>query len=386
MYTRLEQARRRYETLLVTAAVSDPRRSALMGGTHTDVAAVQQALHSGQLLVEYFVPHEGEVIVFAATADDIQVLQTSITVENLASRVRLVRDLIARAGVPTPQLNAILSGLHEVLVQPVVRAGLLSGATELIVIPHHVLNYLPFAALRDPTTERFLVEEVAVRILPAAAALPLLARRESSLHGLRRVAVFAPLPTELPGSRDEARAVRAPGGVRRYIGADATEQKLWQALHETQVVHVASHGTMNAQNPLFSRVELAMPETVQPDDDGRLEVHELLDVSIQAPLVFLSGCETGLGPANSTSFLQGEDYATLAQAFLLAGARDVIATLWRVEDAGAAEFAARFFEALEERSPTQALSVAQRAMLAHERYGSPYYWAAYQLAGFDGER
>jgi len=105
---------------------------------------------------------------------------------------------------------------------------------------------------------------------------------------------------------------------------------------------------------------------------------------VSSPLVFLSGCETGLGPAGSTSFARGEDYATLAQSVLYAGARNVIATLWRVEDDGAAAFAARFYEHLRSGDPVTALALAQRDLLLHSRYNPPFYWAPYVIAG-DGE-
>ena len=72
-----------------------------------------------------------------------------------------------------------------------------------------------------------------------------------------------------------------------------------------------------------------------------LEVHEVVGLLVRSRLVFLSGCETGLGAAGARAFAAGEDYATLARAFHYAGAREVVATLWRVEDRGAAEFAAK---------------------------------------------
>jgi CHAT domain-containing protein len=149
-------------------------------------------------------------------------------------------------------------------------------------------------------------------------------------------------------------------------------------------VHVASHGVMNPRNPMFSRIELA-PGGGGPDDDGRLEVHELLGLRISAPLVFLSGCETGVGAAWSTQFARGEDYATLAQAFLYAGARSVTATLWQIGDNGAALFAERFYARLTEMSPADALAAAQREMARDPRYSKPYYWAGYQVFG-QGDR
>ena len=73
--------------------------------------------------------------------------------------------------------------------------------------------------------------------------------------------------------------------------------------------------------------------------------------------------------------------ATLERAFLYSGARSVVATLWQVEDAGSVEFAKEFYDRLEDLGPVDALVQAQRRMLKHPRYGHPYFWAAYRLAG-----
>jgi CHAT domain-containing protein len=79
--------------------------------------------------------------------------------------------------------------------------------------------------------------------------------------------------------------------------------------------------------------------------------------------------------------LRGEDYTTLAQAFLQAGASNVVATLWRIEDRGAASFASAFYRHLEREQPAAALASAQREMLRSPSYAAPYYWAAYQIEG-----
>ena len=88
------------------------------------------------------------------------------------------------------------------------------------------------------------------------------------------------------------------------------------------------HAELNAQNPMFSHIALTPGSPGDRSDDGRLEVHELLGMRIRGTLVFVSGCETGLGPAWSTSFRQGEDYTTLAQASICRSAfrrRDALA-------------------------------------------------------------
>jgi CHAT domain-containing protein len=146
------------------------------------------------------------------------------------------------------------------------------------------------------------------------------------------------------------------------------------------IVHIATHATLNARNPLFTHIQLAGASRTAANN-GRLEVHELLGAQLHAFLVFLSGCETALGTAWSTQFDTGEDYATLGQAFLLAGVPNVVATLWRIDDVGAAEFARRFYEVAGDREYPEAIAEAQRRLMADARYRSPYYWAAYQVSG-----
>jgi CHAT domain-containing protein len=167
------------------------------------------------------------------------------------------------------------------------------------------------------------------------------------------------------------------------LDGEATESELRTELESGGIVHVATHAELNSRNPMFSEIRLAASarSAVRRDDDGRLYAYEAFGLHVRAPLVFLSGCETGAGSAWSTDFERGEDYATLARAFLFAGARNVIATLWPIEDEGAAELADRFYEHLRQSGAAQALALAQRETIRDERYRLPFYWAGYELSG-----
>ena len=207
------------------------------------------------------------------------------------------------------------------------------------------------------------------------------------------MAAFAPFPEDLPGTSLEIDAIREAFGEGGYFeGEEASEGRFRDEMLRVQVIHVATHGTMNAQNPLFSRIEFAsgpsgptspeVPPHLTSERDGRLEVHELLGTTVESSLVFLSGCVTAMGPGWSTGFGRGEEFATLGQAFLHAGAENVIATLWRIDDPGAASFAGKFYSELHrDRIPAEALAYAQRATIRDPRYGSPFYWAAYRMTG-----
>jgi CHAT domain-containing protein len=276
----------------------------------------------------------------------------------------------------------VLSALHGELVEPILATGLLAGVRRLVVVPQGALAYLPFAALRDSASGRYLVEDYVLSVLPSAAALPALRQRPRFPEPTTPGTGFAPVPTLLPASRAEVEAFRVavPGAVV-VIGDAATEQRVREALGTSGIVHVASHAAMNPASPLYSRVELAPGPAGDVRDDGRLEVHELLQIPIRSRLVYLSGCETGLGETWSTSYRAGEDYTTLGQSLLYAGAGSVLATLWRIDDQAAAALAGRFYFHLRTLSVPEALARAQRDLLADPRFVNPYYWAGHLLIG-----
>ncbi len=387
---RLENKRRSYESMVIRLNASDPDAMVLLGGLRVSAEEIREALEPGELLVEYMITDDDRVVVFGVSRAGIAVAESEIRREDLESRVRLARDLLGvRPKSPTDRastdaVNRVLEGLYDVLLRPLVSGGALTGVEHIIFVPHQVLSYLPFGALRDRSTRRYVVEDYQISLLPSAATLPALRRRDDSgeVGAASPIAAFAPFPGSLPATEDEVGAIRSKAGVQRFVGSEATEGRVREALRRAGTVHLATHGVMNAYNPMFSRIELAQGHRDDPADDGRLEVHEVLELDVGAALVFLSGCETGVGAAHSTAFIRGEDYATLAQAFLYAGARGVVATLWPVEDEGAKELAGRFYGEVT-GGASRALARAQRDMIADERYGAPYYWAAYQLTSAD---
>ena len=378
----LADAQREYESRIVRVAQSEPDAS-ILGATTLDVGRIRQSLAGDEALVEFFSIRD-RLVTFVVSRDRVQWVSSPMGSEELAERVRSVRAAIAnRSAVNETPLRA----LHAQLVAPLERARLLTGVRALVVVPHGALVYLPFAALvRDTTARRYLVEDYSVLTLASASALPALRERAASPTTVP-ASILAPLPNELPGSREEASIVAASyGGVRPIVGREATEGALRAALGRAAVVHIATHGVFDARSPMFSGIKLAAMSDSVREDDGRMEAHEVLALAVRSHLVFLSGCETALGPSWSSSFERTEDYVTLAQAFLFAGAQNVVATLWPIEDRSAAVLAGNFYRALPGSSPAEALAQAQRTLIRTGRYRSPYYWAAYVVSGSGCDR
>jgi CHAT domain-containing protein len=378
--TELAAARSDYEALLLRAAQRDHRSTAVLGIQAVRLDEVRAALEPDEVLLEYLLTPD-RLLVFVVTASGLRTLQSEIDGATLTQRARLLRDLWGVRSDNWRQGIAAAGALHRTLIAPVRDAGAFRGAKRILIVPHGMLGQVPFAALQDEVSGRFLAQDFAVVNLPSAAALSVLRERLPATGGdLVSGQGFAPFPTELPATEPEVRAFRSSlPGVAIKTGTRATESAVRRALAGSGVVHVATHGILNVNNPMFSRIELSR----SPDsgDDGRLEVHEILGMAIRSPLVFFSGCETGAALEWTDDPVRGTADLTLAQAVLAAGATNVIMTLWRIEDAGAAVFAGRFYRNLGGMPVADAFAAAQREMAADPRYTSPYYWAGYTLSG-----
>jgi CHAT domain-containing protein len=383
----LAALRREYDELMVRSPGS-AMPNALVGVERPDVDAVRAALHEDEALLEFFATAD-RTFAFVVTRTRIGVVSTAVSYDALVDRVRLARDLAAYSGVPDSATqrsrDAVFRALHNELVLPAIASGWLRGVQRLVIVPHGALTYLPFAALRSPSG-RSLIEDFALSYVPVAAALPVLRGSENSGLALApRVVALAPDPS-LANSLGEARhaAAAAPGSLV-LSGASASERALRDALEEGAIVHLASHGVLETESPMFSRVMVAPGRDIARDD-GRLEVHELLAFSVKSPLVFLSGCETGSGVSWSSRYARTGDHATLDQAFLYAGAKTVIATRWRVADRGAAALAERFYAHLPAHDAVEALAMAQRDMIRSAEFRDVHHWAAYAVSGSGGFR
>ena len=382
---RLVDAREQYETLVIRGEQLGAGSLSLLGGSRVVASDVRSALRPGEALLEYLVAPT-RVIVFVVTPAEVRVALTPLGADDLSTRIRVALALLAKPGSSASAARGVMQELHAALFSRTIRSMLPEGTRRLIVVPHSILSYLPFAALRDGTTGRYLVEDFEVLRLPSASALPALRKGRDGIatvgNAFATAEVLAPFPTQLPGTLREARAAeRSIPGAQIHLGQQADEPMLRGALGRDGLVHVATHGVMNGRNPMFSRIELWRGGSGGSANDGRLEVHEVLRLRVRSPLVFLSGCETGAGMAGTTQWSRGEDYATLAQAFLYAGTRDVIATLWQIADDGAASFAGRFYTDLRTSSPADALARTQREMIRDSRFSAPYYWAPYVISG-----
>jgi len=228
---RLEAARGDYETQMIGAQEASAR-TGRRAGPLPDAAAIRRVLRADEALLEYFVTDDS-LIIFVATPENVTSSAMGVTTGQITTRVRLARELIVRSRHEAVTRLVVLDSLYAMLIEPARRGGLLNGARRLFLVPHGALTYLPFAALRDPGTGRYLVQDFTLVALPSAAALTVLRAAGAGPSAPAGVArVFAPDVARLPGTAVEAAAVRrALGSADVLTGNQATERAVRRTLH-----------------------------------------------------------------------------------------------------------------------------------------------------------
>jgi CHAT domain-containing protein len=190
-----------------------------------------------------------------------------------------------------------------------------------------------------------------------------------------------PLP-RLTFSRQEAR------GITRAISSNQSLSALdFKANRETatspelskyRIVHFATHGVLDLEHPELSGIALSMVDEKGQPRDGYLRLHEIYNLNLPAELVVLSACQTGVGKQ-----IKGEGLIALTRGFMYAGAKSVVASLWKVDDAATASLMTEFYRQMftNKLKPAAALRAAQLKISQEKRWQSPYYWAGFFLQG-----
>jgi CHAT domain-containing protein len=374
----LLRAQEFYAELLLELRERAPRHAALLSRDVAEWRDVAQRLAPDEAFVEYLLTDSAS-LAFVVVRDSLSVVDLGVGRREVARQVEFARGTLERRAVQQADSmwRAPLRRLHGELIAPIEDAGLLAGKTRLVLVPHAELHYLPFAALTDAAGEgqaRFLVERYELALTPSASVWLALARRRSP-GGSAGALALAPKPDVLPASRREVEAIGRRLGTDALVvaGGDATEAAFRREAPRRRVLHLATYGLLNKQNPLFSFVELGAGE----GHDGRLEVHEVFGLDLAADLVVLSACQTGLGSGAVADVPAGDDWVSLTRAFLHAGAASVVATLWPVEDLATASLMEQFYGNTPERDPARALARAQRALLTRTATSHPFYWAGF---------
>lgn len=241
----------------------------------------------------------------------------------------------------------------------------------LYVVPHGPLHYIPLAAIHDGSG--YLIDRFTLLTIPSGTVLTYLEKKPSSAGATVVLAnpELGDSTLDLPYAEHEGNAIRKlrPRAMvwNRRAATKAVAQE-WAP--KAEVLHFATHATLDIQRPMESALLLARGS----ETDGRLTVGEIFGIRLPGSLVVLSACETGLGQVAT-----GDELIGLTRAFMYAGAPHMIASLWNVNDETTAVLMEKFYERTNSKPVAEALRDAQTEL--RSRYSHPYYWAAFTVFG-----
>jgi CHAT domain-containing protein len=334
-----------------------------------DARALQATLQTREAIVAY-AWHGSSLTAVVVRRDGLHL--ATLPTEGLQRTIEQVRFQIngLRFGAPALarhgdqmriRVHAHLQSLYRLLWQPL--EPWLAGAGAVTVVPHRALHYVPFSALDDGRSP--LCERLAIAVAPSFGQPRAGANADRPAPGGRVVVAGIGGP-ELPHVQAEIDAVAQAYGDSAVVltDADVTQKVLRDALDGASVLHLACHGRFRSDSPYFSSLRLA---------DGDLTLRDASTLPLNGVRVVLSACETGL-----SRLAPGDELVGLVRGFLMAGACEVTASLWTVDDASTALLMARYHRGLRAgRAASVALREAQCAVRATHPH--PYHWAPFTV-------
>jgi CHAT domain-containing protein len=433
LLNRLGSLRESLRTLQLEAAQKSSRYAQIVFPRPTTIEEVQTVLAPDTVMLEYAVSSKGSTL-WAITKDHVQAysLPGSKKMPVLKQYLKTVREPLMGVDEVSQHL-ALGRQLYQALVSPAEKQ--IRGKKHLIIVPDGPLYYLPFEALIMPESQdnanepqrladvRYLVKEFRVTYAPSAsvwltqrkkhgtqvatARFPLVAfgdpvYREADSAAdsnvqTRRVAhqVLRGGPlSRLEFSAQEVQTIASiwnipPDSAHINLRDRATVERVREMdLSQYRMMHFATHGVLGDEIGLTTQPALVLSQIGDKNQHGGLlQLHEILDLKLNADLVVLSACNTGLGRLR-----EGEGIVGLTRAFLYAGASSVVVSLWKVEDQSTSLLMERFYQRLKQgEGKAEALRQAKldmmRAMIElkaigmHQSLASPFYWAPFILVG-----
>lgn len=437
---RLDRLRAESQQIQAQLSAQNPKQPSLAPFQLRDLGQIQRELQAaGGMLLEYSLGDERSYL-WAITPDSIHSYELPPR-QDLEVATREVYDLMTTRqkldGGAYTDYRAIIEAadacylekaaqLSRTLLGPVARQ---LGTKRLIVVTEGALQYLPFEALPAPATVStasetppYVIQTNEVVVLPSMSTLMMMrAERRRAASPDKIVAVIAdpvfgtqdervkrrelsettahaassPIdqqipealtrdggPSRLAYASEEADAISeaAPWGTTMIArGFDANrETALSPQVGEYQIVHFATHGFLDSEHPELSAIVLSMVDQNGVKKSGLLTLHDIYSLDLSAELTVLSACQTALGKD-----IKGEGMVGLTHSFMSAGAKSVVASLWKVDDRATNVLMSDFYHSMLRNSvpPVTALRASKLKMIQDKRWNQPYYWAGFVFQG-----
>ena len=386
----LVRSREEYNSLLERIKLTNHDYASVVSIEPVDPGSVCHKLDAESALLSYWTGDE-YLAIWILTSDGIKYNLQKIPAKSVLAAVSDSRQSIRRTSeflvsgnkdrgsrVVANEAGVDLSGRdlfikdYSVLIAPIEK--IINGYKNIGIIPHGALHFLPFQAMIAPDGH-YLIEKYNIFYTPSASIYLLSEEKKNNPEKQIIAMALGDLGlgdfSGLPGTKEEVDQIKSLfRDITSLYETGSTETFLKENVSSYEYVHLATHGILDPVQPLYSYLLFAPTDK----DDGLLTVSEVFGLDLNARLVTLSACQTGLGDLS-----QSDDIIGLSRAFIYAGSPAVIVSLWSVADQPTALLMTSFYKNLEDHSPQEALAIAQREVM--KQYPAPFYWAPFQLIG-----
>lgn len=425
----IEQIRVEYEQIQAQIRTASPNYAALTQPRTLPLAQIQrEVLDNETVLLEYALG-ETKSYLWVVSNKSIQafelpkreVIETSarqvydaLTARSQTVKFETAEEQTARIEFSDADFRIHSNNLSQMIIAP---AGELLANKKLLIVADGALQFVPFASLKyPPNANRYLIETNQIVNLPSASVLavlrkefsgkttptktlavladPIFTKEDERFATLKNKSNFeiVSLKTQnkrgfqlsrLPFTRREANSISAlvaPNQQTKRLDFQANRQfVLSSEIGDYRYLHFATHGFIDAEMPEMSGIVLSLFDETGAEQDGFLRVGDIFNLKLNAELVVLSGCRTGLGKE-----IRGEGLVGLTRGFMYAGARRVAVSLWDVNDEATSELMTKFYREMlgsKETTSAESLRQAQISMIRSKKWSNPYFWASFIMQG-----
>jgi CHAT domain-containing protein/predicted negative regulator of RcsB-dependent stress response len=354
------------------------------------VSELQKLLDQKTAVISYFTDDKNSrLYAFVISHKSFQVLDKAIP-KGFDKYITGLRNSLFYNDMKAYQLSSLK--LSDILI-PRLRTSI----KDLIILPTGRLSIIPFEALltKKPNekasyqTLPYLLNDYGVRY-EFSASLLLQKTKNKQFMGQPSIFLCAPVSfpekdnlNELPGTESEVKEISRLFESKNLtasarLGTQANESAVKEtSIRNYNLLHFATHGVVDETNPELSRIFL---QSNSETEDGNLFSGEIYNLQLNANLVTLSACQTGLGKIS-----KGEGVIGLSRALVYAGAQNIIVSFWSVADESTSELMKDFYKLLLDGGDAtycSSLRGAKLDLIKQEKYSAPYYWAPFILIGY----
>jgi CHAT domain-containing protein/tetratricopeptide (TPR) repeat protein len=405
---KLQDAEMELDRFIVDLRLKNPEYTELKYPEPYDLKKAQKQIDVNTAVLQYFVG-ERHSYIFAIDAKELQIAPLPPKAQ-LEKSVRKYLERISKPprtslAVDTNRLQREFEqqsqALFGQLIAPVQKT--LAGKQNLLLILDDALHYVPFETILMDR-DRLIIESFRIAYAPSITIWANLKVKSKEQNSKQFIAFGDPiLPSDsseshgsegsrfsdlrrLRYAREEVEGIASlypQNALKIYLGEDATESKFKvKEISDYKMIHFATHAMIDEEIPRRSIVILSAD--AKEGADGVLQMHEIWNLNLNAELVVLSACQTGLG-----KLVSGEGMISLMRAFFYAGAKNVVVSLWNVDDKSTADLMKSFYIHMKNgKSQSESLRQAKLDMIRTAKSGSgyaaykdPYYWAPFVLVG-----